>query len=48
MTESNIRRRLAENGNSPDEIEEALDEIAEQRNDEQRDRDAEELYKEKS
>lgn len=46
MTEFNIRRRLAEDGKSPDEIEELFDEIAEQRNDERRDQDAEEHYKE--
>ena len=46
MTEFNIRRRLAEDGQSPDEIEQCFDEIAEQRSDEDRDRQVEEHYKE--
>jgi len=48
MTEFNIRRRKAEDGQSPDEIEDAIREIAEQRFDERRDREAEDLYREKS
>ena len=47
MTEFNIRRRLAEDGQSPEEIEELLGEIAEQRSDEERDRRAEEIYQER-
>ena len=46
MTEFNIRRRLAEDGQSPEEIEELISEIANQRNDDDRDRDVEEFYKE--
>lgn len=48
MTDYNIRRRLAEDGQTDREIEQLFDEIAEQRSDEQRDCEAEEHYKEKA
>lgn len=44
MTEFNIRRRLAEDGQSPEEIEELLSELANQYNDDDRDRRAEEIH----
>ena len=47
MTNFNLRRRLADEGYSAEEIDEALSEEAERRNDDRRDRDLEESYKEK-
>ena len=46
MTRFNIRRRTANDDLSPEEVEQLVSELAEQRIDEERDRRAEELYKE--
>lgn len=46
MTDFSIRRRLAEDGQSPEEIEALLSELAEQRNDQDRDDRAEQHYQE--
>ena len=46
MTDFNIRRRLASDGQTDQEIDDLLSERAEQRFDEERDSHAEELYKE--
>ena len=48
MTESNLRTKLACDGMSHEQIEELLNELAEVRNDEARDRAAEEHFKGKN
>jgi hypothetical protein len=45
MNEFNIRRRLASDGIPDDEIEDLLSDMAEQRNDEERDRQVEEHFR---
>ena len=46
MTESDIRRRLTNNDMTSDEVEDVIAELADRHNSEERDRRAEELYKE--
>lgn len=46
MNDFNIRRRLIEDGESEHDVEELLSGMAEQRNDDARDRAAEDHYKE--
>lgn len=44
MTDFNIRRRLAEDGQTPEEIDEAMSTLAEAQHDQRRDREAEEHF----